>query len=91
MAGTLDIMPSPIRIEEDEQENIARIKELKAKYGERVIVLAHHYQRWRARLRRRDRRQLRPVQGRGQHGQSTRYHFLRRALHGHQRRYSLPR
>jgi len=46
MAGTLDqVMPSPIRIEEDEQENIARIKELKAQYGERVIVLAHHYQR----------------------------------------------
>jgi len=46
MAGTIDqVMTSPIRIEEDEAQNIARIKELKAAYGERVIVLAHHYQR----------------------------------------------
>lgn len=47
MAGTIEqnIMPSPIKIEEDEQQNVEAIRALKAKYGKSVIVLAHHYQR----------------------------------------------
>ena len=43
MAGT--VMPSPIRVEEDEAENIERIRELKAERGDSLIILAHHYQR----------------------------------------------
>lgn len=43
MAGT--VMPSPIRVEENEAENIARIQELKAERGDSLIILAHHYQR----------------------------------------------
>ncbi|MCA8910099.1 MAG: quinolinate synthase NadA [Planctomycetes bacterium] len=43
MAGT--VMPSPIRVEENETENIARIKEIKAERGDSLIILAHHYQR----------------------------------------------
>lgn len=38
-------MESPIKIEQDEQENIARIQELKKLYGDELIILAHHYQR----------------------------------------------
>lgn len=43
MAGT--VMPSPIRVEENEAENIERIRELKAERGDSLIILAHHYQR----------------------------------------------
>ncbi|MCA8938062.1 MAG: quinolinate synthase NadA, partial [Planctomycetes bacterium] len=43
MAGT--VMPSPIRVEENEAENIARIQEIKAERGDSLIILAHHYQR----------------------------------------------
>jgi quinolinate synthase len=43
MAGT--VMASPIRIEEDEAENIERIHELKRERGDSLIILAHHYQR----------------------------------------------
>ncbi|MHC4839430.1 MAG: quinolinate synthase NadA [Planctomycetota bacterium] len=43
MAGTT--MPSPIKIEENEAENIARIEEIKRERGDSLIVLAHHYQR----------------------------------------------
>ncbi|MBZ0137671.1 MAG: quinolinate synthase NadA [Planctomycetes bacterium] len=43
MAGTT--MPSPIRVEEDEAENIARINEIKRERGDSLIILAHHYQR----------------------------------------------
>jgi quinolinate synthase len=39
------VMPSPIRVEEDEAENIERIRELKRERGDSLIVLAHHYQR----------------------------------------------
>ncbi|MBX3461375.1 MAG: quinolinate synthase NadA [Planctomycetes bacterium] len=42
MAG---VMQSPIRVEDDEARNIERIRELKAEYGDSLIVLAHHYQR----------------------------------------------
>lgn len=42
MAG---VMQSPIRVEDDEARNIERIRELKAGFGESLIVLAHHYQR----------------------------------------------
>ncbi|MCA8944639.1 MAG: quinolinate synthase NadA, partial [Planctomycetes bacterium] len=38
-------MPSPIRVEENEAENIARIQEIKAERGDSLIILAHHYQR----------------------------------------------
>ncbi len=43
MAGT--VMPSPIRVEEDEAENIERIRQIKAERGDSLIILAHHYQR----------------------------------------------
>ncbi len=43
MAGA--VMPSPIRVEEDEAENIARIHELKKARGDSLLILAHHYQR----------------------------------------------
>ncbi|MCF6228806.1 MAG: quinolinate synthase NadA [Planctomycetes bacterium] len=43
MVGT--VMPSPISIEKDEAENIARIEEIKRERGDSLIVLAHHYQR----------------------------------------------
>jgi quinolinate synthase len=42
MAG---VMQSPIRIEEDEAENIERIQQLKRERGDSLIILAHHYQR----------------------------------------------
>ncbi len=47
MAGMIEqqVMPSPIRIEEDEAENIEAIRELKTRFGKSLIVLAHHYQR----------------------------------------------
>ncbi|MCA8915029.1 MAG: quinolinate synthase NadA [Planctomycetes bacterium] len=43
MAGT--VMPSPIRVEEDEAENIERVREIKRERGDSLIILAHHYQR----------------------------------------------
>jgi quinolinate synthase len=39
------VMASPIRIEENEAENIERIHELKRERGDSLIILAHHYQR----------------------------------------------
>lgn len=43
MAGA--VMESPIRIEEDEAENVERIGELRRERGDSLIILAHHYQR----------------------------------------------
>lgn len=43
MAGTL--MPSPIRVEENEAENVERILRIKRERADSLIVLAHHYQR----------------------------------------------
>lgn len=43
MAGA--VMQSPIRVEEDEAQNIERIRELKRERGDSLLILAHHYQR----------------------------------------------
>jgi quinolinate synthase len=43
MAGSL--LTSPIRVEENEAENIERIRQLKKERGDELIILAHHYQR----------------------------------------------
>lgn len=39
------VMASPIPVEEQEAENIARIQEIKRERGDSLIILAHHYQR----------------------------------------------
>ncbi|MCL4729675.1 MAG: quinolinate synthase NadA, partial [Planctomycetes bacterium] len=39
------VMQSPIRIEENEADNIARIDQLRKQRGDSLIILAHHYQR----------------------------------------------
>ena len=43
MAGA--VMQSPIQLEQNEAENIERIRELKRARGDSLIILAHHYQR----------------------------------------------
>lgn len=45
MAAMTTLMQSPIRIEENEAENIARIDQLRKQRGDSLIILAHHYQR----------------------------------------------